>query len=329
MLSRKDVAAGACCGAGAALASAVLARLRASSATVGMPVSAWEGSTPKSAGSGVERAHRGKLGSVGTASGDGVAQISEGDRRRARLALAADLSMAVESAGMASSSLAILWSSVVSCGARSDESPARSASASAPSFAFSAATSILQRFQARRVRGLLGGERAVDLALQFLLDVADLGVERCCVGDRAAILCGLGERVQRSFEARHAGGEIGDIGRRLHFALFQCLDPRIQRPESLGVAGRRRRGFELERGGSRAGEVRRLRRALRRSCSRQPPPHDADQAAKQPRGEMGHEALELGRLVLGGGPSGRSASIRRRRAPRPRRRVPALPSRLA
>ena len=53
MLSKKDVSAGACSGAGAALASAVLARLRASSATVGMPVSAWEGSTPRSPGSGI------------------------------------------------------------------------------------------------------------------------------------------------------------------------------------------------------------------------------------------------------------------------------------
>ena len=194
-----------------------------------------------------------------------------------------------------------------SCGARSDESPARLASASAPA-CLQRRDFILQCFQARRVRGLLRGERAVDLALQFLLDVADLGVERGGVGDRAAILGRLGERVQRVFKARYAGRELGDIRRRLHLALFQCLDPGIQRPERLAVARRRRRRFEL---GETALEGSRSAPSRRGSCSRQGPSHHADQAAEQPRGEMGDEALELGRARPWRGPAA-SVSTRRR-----------------
>ena len=196
---------------------------------------------------------------------------------------------------MASSSLAILWSSVVSCGARSDEVAGEIGLGKRAKLCLQRRDFILQCFQARRVRGLLRGERAVDLALQFLLDVADLGVERGGVGDRAAILGGLGERVQRFFEARHAGGELGDIRRRLHLALFQCLDPRIERPERLGVASRRRRRFELGETALERGQVRRIRRAKRDHVPGKGQADHADQAAEQPCGEMGHEALELGR----------------------------------
>ena len=275
-----------------------------------MPVSAWAGSTPRSPGLGVSAPKRVELGGVGPAVADGGAQIGEGDGRRADLALAAERSIA---RGQVRGSPLRAWrsarSSVVSCGARSDESPASSASASAPSLAFSAVTSPCMGSRPVEFEACCAASALSILPCSFCSISPICGVERRGVGDRAAFLGGLGERLQRLFELRNAGGQAGEVLRRLDLTLLQCLDAGIERAERLGVICRRGRSrFKLGQAALERRQVGRHCRAERDLFQATARPTTPIRPPSSPAARWVTKLLSRSGLVRGGGPFGRFGS---------------------
>ena len=196
---------------------------------------------------------------------------------------------------MASSSLAILWSSVVSCGARSDKSPARLASASAPSFAFSAATSSCN-------------------------DSRPVAFEACCAASALSILpcsfCSMSPILASSAAASGteppslavSASAFSDPSRRVTREVSSETSAGVSTLRSSNVLTRASSAPSASAspagGGAVSSLARRLSSGVRSGAFVAPSgimfqatrhAHHADQAAEQPRGEMGHEALELGR----------------------------------
>src|SRR5262245_28267105 len=153
----------------------------------------------------------------------------------------------------------------------------------------------LQPFEVGGAFAVLGGKRTVDLALQPLLEIADLCVERGGVGHRAAFLGRLGQGIHRPLEARHARGQIGEVGRRLDLTVFKSLDAGIERAKRRSVAFRRTCGFELGQAALDRREVRRRRVPRRKLVPEKRHGDDTDQATEKPGSEVREEPLELSR----------------------------------
>ena len=196
---------------------------------------------------------------------------------------------------MASSSFPILWSSVVSCGARSDESPARLASASAPSFAFSAATSFCNPSRPVAFEACCAASALSILPCSFCSmspilasSAAASGTEPPSLAVSASAFSDSSRRVTRDVSSETSAG-VSTL-RSSNVLTRASSAPSASASPAGGGAD-----FELGETALERGQVRRIRRAKRDHVPCKGQADHADQAAEQPCGEMGHKALELGR----------------------------------
>ena len=180
------------------------------------------------AGIGNERFERGKLSGVGTPGGDCVTQIGKGDGRGSGFGACR---RAIDGGGKLREGRFELGNSLIERGELRGEVRRVAGEmrfGQRAELCLERLDFFLQIFEVRRAFALLGGKRAVDLALQPLLEIADLCVERSRVGHRAAFLGRLGQGIDRLLEARHARGQIGEVWRRLDLAVFQGLDLEVR-----------------------------------------------------------------------------------------------------